>query len=62
MVPIAMHVHVWNCLYVCMKLALSHCAVDPRGRETTVSLSGPADLPLPIAQFHSLPNSLFGSI
>lgn len=51
-----------ECLNVCMELPLSRCAVDPCGRETTQSLSGPADLLLPKAQFYSLPNSFFGSI
>lgn len=45
-----MPVHVRN-VSVCMKLSLSHCAVDPRGRETTQSLSSPAEMLLPIAQF-----------
>lgn len=51
-----------ECLYVCMKLSLSHCAVDPYGRETAQSLSRPADLLLPIAQFYSLSNSFSGSV
>lgn len=42
-----------------LKLSPSHCAVDPRGRETTQSLSSPADLLLPIAPFYSL---FFGSV
>lgn len=44
---------------MCKKLSLSHCAVDPCGRETAQSLSRPADLLLPIAQFYSLSQSFF---
>lgn len=51
-----------ECLHARAKHSLSHCAVDPHCRETTQSLSELADLLLPIAQFYSLPSSLFGSI
>ena len=48
-----------ECLCVCTELSPSHCAAHPHGRETTQSLSRPADLLFPIAQFYSLLRSFF---